>query len=236
MPADKESGVLRTTAQTSSRPLAALLLCGAVLVVPLLLIKSGADAAPSEGSGSRSHHPSADAAPGPVPSAAEAPATGAGGSVASPPSTPPPTAPPATAQLASTGPSQAEATLTAQNVAHHAPLVEVAPTTTTSVPPPTTTTTTTTTPTTFRPLPPPVAGSTHYGQVTYYDHPAGRCASPYLAFGTVVRITNPANGESVSCVVDDREADTARSIDLATASFALIAPLGQGVIDAELSW
>lgn len=231
MPADKESGVLRTTAQTSSRPVAALLLCGAVLVVPLLLIKSGADAAPSEKSGSRSHHPSAGVALGPVPSATEGAATGAGGSVASLPPTPPATATPASAQLASTGPSQAEATLTAQNVAHHAPLVEVPPVapTATSAPPPTTTTTT-------RPLPPPVTGSAHYGQVTYYDHPAGRCASPYLAFGTVVRITNPANGESVSCVVDDREADTARSIDLATASFALIAPLGQGVIDAELSW
>ena len=32
----------------------------------------------------------------------------------------------------------------------------------------------------------------------------------WLPFGTVVRVTNPANGESVSCVVDDREADTAR--------------------------
>lgn len=74
------------------------------------------------------------------------------------------------------------------------------------------------------------------GQVTYYAHPAGRCASPWLPFGTVVEVTNPGNGESVTCVVDDREADTARSIDLATATFAQIAPLSQGVIDAELSW
>ena len=37
-------------------------------------------------------------------------------------------------------------------------------------------------------------------------------------------------------MVDDREADTARAIDLATATFAEIAPLSQGVIDAELSW
>jgi rare lipoprotein A len=74
------------------------------------------------------------------------------------------------------------------------------------------------------------------GQVTYYDHPAGTCASPWLAFGTVVEVTNPANGESVSCVVNDREADTSRSIDLATATFAEIAPLSQGVIYAELSW
>jgi rare lipoprotein A len=74
------------------------------------------------------------------------------------------------------------------------------------------------------------------GQVTYYEHPAGTCASPWLPFGTVVRITNPGNGASVSCVVDDREADTARAIDLATSTFADIAPLSQGVIDARLTW
>ena len=82
----------------------------------------------------------------------------------------------------------------------------------------------------------PVTGPVHYGQVTYYDHPAGTCASPFLPFGTVVRVTNPANGATVSCLVNDREADTARSIDLATATFAQLAPLSQGVIDAELTW
>jgi rare lipoprotein A (peptidoglycan hydrolase) len=73
--------------------------------------------------------------------------------------------------------------------------------------------------------------------VTYYDASPGTCASPTLAFGTVVTVTNPANGASVSCTVDDREADTQRQLDLATATFAQIAPLSQGVItDAELSW
>jgi rare lipoprotein A len=107
----------------------------------------------------------------------------------------------------------------------------------TTVPSPPTTTTTT--------APPAPASAvdtdsgaavTTEGQVTYYAHPAGGCASPWLPFGTVVRITNPANGASVTCVVNDREADTERSIDLATDTFAEIAPLGQGVIDAELSW
>ena len=100
----------------------------------------------------------------------------------------------------------------------------MAPTPTTA--PPTTTT-----------VPAPVTNeSVHYGQVTYYAHPAGTCASPFLPFGTVVRVTNPANGASITCLVNDREADTARSIDLATATFAELAPLSQGVIDAELSW
>ena len=108
----------------------------------------------------------------------------------------------------------------------------VPPTTTTTVPPTTTTTTTTA----------PVAQAmatgavSTTGVVTYYDHPAGRCASPWLPFGTVVRVTNPANGATVTCTVDDREADTERSIDLATATFAELAPLSQGVIDARLSW
>ncbi len=104
--------------------------------------------------------------------------------------------------------------------------------TTTTVPPTTTTTTTTTT------QPVPVAGTRVQtsGIVTYYDHPAGHCASPWLPFGTVVEVTNPANGASVTCVVDDREADTARSIDLATSTFAEIAPLWQGVVDARLNW
>ena len=99
----------------------------------------------------------------------------------------------------------------------------------TTMPPPPTTTTTTA---------PPVAtdSSAQYGQVTYYAHPAGTCASPFLPFGTVVRVTNPVNGLSTTCLVNDREADTSRSIDLATATFALLAPLSQGVIDARLSW
>ncbi len=90
--------------------------------------------------------------------------------------------------------------------------------------------------TTLVPLPQTGAGVTTHGIVTYYAHPAGRCASPWIPFGTTVWITNPANGKSVSCVVDDYETDTARSVDLATATFAEIAPLSQGVIDAELSW
>ena len=127
---------------------------------------------------------------------------------------------------------------------------DVATTTTTAVPAPTTTTTTrvptttttvaptTTTTSTTTTRPAPVAGSSVQttGSVTYYDHPAGTCASPRLPFGTVVEVTNPANGASVTCVVDDREEDTARSIDLATASFAQIAPLGQGVVNAQLRW
>ena len=72
--------------------------------------------------------------------------------------------------------------------------------------------------------------------MTYYARPPGHCASPWLPFGTVVSITNPGNGATVTCLVDDREADKSRSIDLATATFAEIAPLSQGVVYAILRW
>ncbi len=116
------------------------------------------------------------------------------------------------------------------------PLTTVPPTTVppttvppTTVPPPTTTTTSA----------PPVPEAERSGIVTYYDDPGGpgTCASPTLPFGTEVTITNPANGATVSCRVNDREADTARQIDLDTESFAAIAPLSQGVIyGAGLRW
>lgn len=72
--------------------------------------------------------------------------------------------------------------------------------------------------------------------MTFYSTTPGTCASPWLPFGTHVTVTNPANGRSVTCVVADREADTARSLDLSMTGFEQIAPLSQGVVDAELSW
>lgn len=118
------------------------------------------------------------------------------------------------------------------------PVRQVVPTTsvprTTTTVPPTTTTGTTTTIT--RPTLQAASGNPSRGEVTYYDHPAGHCASPWLPFGTAVTVTNPDNGATVNCVVDDREADTARSIDLATSTFAQIAPLSQGVVKAILHW
>jgi rare lipoprotein A len=187
------------------------------LVVPLLLVQNEPDASASPNSGSHAgHHGAPDGShvgspPWMLASDTTHRST-AGGSApptsATAPTTVPTTVPPAPPVTTTTAPPVA---------------VPV-----TTEPPPTTTTTTVPTAA--------LLGSEHTGQVTYYAHPAGTCASPWLAFGTVVRITNPANDESVTCVVDDREADTERSIDLATSTFAEIAPLSQGVIDAELSW
>ena len=205
-----------------SRHGAAFLLCGALLIVPLLVIQNGSAAsATSQGRG-----------PGPA-LTASGPATGPPWKLAS---------------------QTRRAQSTARSAVVPAPATTVpptGPTTTTTEPPPTSVPTaevvqrsaavsaptTVTEPPTTTTLPPSESTeSVHYGQVTYYAHPAGTCASPFLPFGTVVRVTNPANGLSTSCLVNDREADTARSIDLATATFAELAPLSQGVIDAQLAW
>jgi len=200
----EESGVLRTQRHRGSRRAVGLLLCGAVLVVPLLLSQNGADASASVADGRA------------------APATVSTDRVVTHRSAVRPPPP-------STVPAGSPVAIAASPVRAVVPTTTTVPPTTTTVPPTTTTTTT-------RPV--LMAGSSvqSRGDVTYYAHPAGRCASPWLPFGTVVSITNPANGATVTCVVDDREADTARSIDLATATFAEIAPLSQGVVYADLHW
>ena len=205
------------------RPGAALLLCGALLIVPLVLLQghSGASAPAPRGAAPGVLTSSAAGADRPSwmlasQTKAPSPVSSAISVAAVPPPAPTATVPPTTT-------TTPEVTLPAADAVERS--VPVAVPTTTTVPPPTTT------------EPDPVTNeSAHYGQVTYYAHPAGTCASPFLPFGTVVRVTNPANGASVTCLVNDREADTARSIDLATSTFAELAPLSQGVIDAELSW
>ncbi len=83
--------------------------------------------------------------------------------------------------------------------------------------------------------PPPAHGAS--GLASWYGSPAGTCASPTLAFGTVVTVTDVASGASVRCTVDDREAhNPGRVVDLAPATFSQLASLGVGVIEVRLSW
>ncbi len=203
------------------------------MIVPLLLLQNDSSASASSHGGAPAPGPSASSSSGSSASSASSGAAGgsvpawklasqtkdqsAGTATSSTTTTPPTTVPPTT----TTAPPSPPVSVPTADVVHRS-----APVPTATVPP----TTTTTAPT------PSATGSVHYGQVTYYAHPAGTCASPFLPFGTVVRVTNPANGLSVTCLVNDREADTARSIDLATATFALLAPLSQGVINAQLTW
>src|SRR6202035_820509 len=71
--------------------------------------------------------------------------------------------------------------------------------------------------------PPPPQNSTT-GYASWYSAPAGTCASPTLAFGTVVTVTDLSTGGSVRCTVDDREASNpGRVLDLASATFSQLA-------------
>lgn len=231
-----EGGVLRTSIERSGRPGAALLFCGALLIVPLIVIQTGSNLSASGPGHGHAHQASAPPSHGGYFPAWQLAAdsiktsgpagTAAGGvnATATPPTTvatPPPTTPPTTvpAHIYSAPTTQVQRVWTPP----------------TTVPAPTTTQAPQAAPA-AAPAQAPAANS-RTGVVTYYDATPGTCASPTLSFGTVVTITNPANGKTVSCTVDDREADTSRQIDLATDTFAQIAPLSQGVIsNAELSW
>lgn len=86
----------------------------------------------------------------------------------------------------------------------------------------------------------PVVGSAGslQGTATWYGQAApGTCASPTLAFGTVVEVVNVADGAEVSCVVDDREGTTVgRVLDLSYAGFSALASPAQGVATVTVSW
>jgi rare lipoprotein A len=85
--------------------------------------------------------------------------------------------------------------------------------------------------------PPPPPQSTTTGEASWYGAPAGTCASPTLAFGTVVTVTDLSTGAAVRCTVDDREAHTpGRVLDLAPTTFSQLASLSVGVIEVRLSW
>jgi len=113
--------------------------------------------------------------------------------------------------------------------------------TTTATSPPATTTTEVDPTTTTAPPPPPrpaVTQASADGLATWYAAaPAGRCASPWLPFGTVLTVTDLSTGASITCVVDDREAaGYPHVVDLSPSGFASLAPLGQGTIEVDISW
>lgn len=102
--------------------------------------------------------------------------------------------------------------------------------------PPTTRATTTTAP----PPPPTTAPPTHSetGQASWYNAPAGSCASPTLPLGTVITVTNLANGATATCTVEGRGpyGGGNRIVDLDQTTFAKLAPLAQGVINVRITW
>lgn len=79
---------------------------------------------------------------------------------------------------------------------------------------------------------------TEAGQASWYYAPGSglTAAHPWLPYGTVVTVTNLANGKSVRVVINDRGPFGGRVIDLSPEAFSRLASLGTGVIDVRISW
>lgn len=192
----------------------ALLFSATLIVAPLVLLHGSASAA-------RGARPAAAGRAGPE-GAGGSGTTGAGSALTGyrvdPSSTHRPARRPATVTPAPAAP------------------VPTTTTTTTTAPPPTTTTAPPTTTTTAPPA--PSDESSEEGVATWYSEaPPGGCASPTLAFGTEVQVTDDSDGATTSCVVDDREApNPGRVVDLSYSGFSQLADPSQGVATVTVSW
>jgi len=80
---------------------------------------------------------------------------------------------------------------------------------------------------------------TQTGEASWYSFAPGNgytAAHPWLPFGTVVTVTNLANGKSIRVVINDRGPFGGRIIDLSEEAFSALASLGTGVLDVRLTW
>lgn len=81
---------------------------------------------------------------------------------------------------------------------------------------------------------------TQTGQASWYDCPNDGMFAAHLSlpFGTVVTVTDVDNDKTVTVIIDDRGpyGVAGRVIDLCSAAFAALAPLGQGVADVSITW
>lgn len=82
------------------------------------------------------------------------------------------------------------------------------------------------------------ASGTQVGEASWYEAAGNSltAAHPWLPFGTVVTVTNLANGKSVQVVINDRGPFGGRVIDLSPKAFSAIDPLSQGVCEVRLTW
>lgn len=75
------------------------------------------------------------------------------------------------------------------------------------------------------------------GDATWYSRDGLTAAHRSLPFGTIVRVTNLANGRYVNVRINDRgPQDPDRVIDLSDDAFRRLAPLGAGVIRVSIKW
>ena len=76
------------------------------------------------------------------------------------------------------------------------------------------------------------------GGASYHDYAEpSTCAHRSLPKGTVLTVTNKANGKSTTCTVNDRGPYVAgRILDLSKTGFTAIANLSDGVIQVVIEW
>lgn len=75
------------------------------------------------------------------------------------------------------------------------------------------------------------------GVASWYHRSGMTAAHRTLPFGTQVKVTNLANGKSVTVVIDDRGPFVAgRIIDLSDGAYAQLAPLSSGTINVRIEW
>ena len=78
---------------------------------------------------------------------------------------------------------------------------------------------------------------TQTGVASWYQRSGMVAAHKTLPFGTRVHVTNLANGQTVTVVINDRGPYIGgRVIDLSDDAFARLAPLGAGTINVRLAW
>lgn len=83
-------------------------------------------------------------------------------------------------------------------------------------------------------------GNVQEGKASWYDHPGSdpmTAAHRTLPFGTMVTVTNLANGKSVTVRINDRGPFVeGRIIDLNRPAFQKIAPTSAGVLRVRINW
>jgi uncharacterized protein YabE (DUF348 family) len=80
-------------------------------------------------------------------------------------------------------------------------------------------------------------GGLQTGLATWYGIPGLTAAHRTLPFGTVVKVTNLANGRTITVVIRDRGPfGDGRIIDLSPTAFSQISSLGSGVLNVKIEW
>lgn len=75
------------------------------------------------------------------------------------------------------------------------------------------------------------------GKASWYHQPGLMAAHRSLPFGTVVRVTNLANGKQVTVTIRDRGPYIdGRVIDLSDTAFKQLSPISRGVLNVKIEW